>query len=178
MPDSRRNLDATRRVVRDTAVATTHPARRDAELVNLERLAWFLDSSVALPGGFRIGADSLIGLIPGIGDAAGALVSAYIMAQGFRLGATPSVFLRMGMNVALDLIVGAIPVIGDLFDMAFRANRRNVELLAAYSTDDRRTTARSRLLLIAVVFGVLVAAALLVWSLLSLFALVWRSIVV
>ena len=97
----------------------------------LKRLAWLLDSAIPLPGGYRIGLDGLIGLVPGLGDVVAALLSSYIVVEAARLRVPASVLMRMGLNVALELIVGAVPVAGDLFDFAFKANERNVRLLEA-----------------------------------------------
>ena len=99
-------------------------------LERLERLAYFLDASLEVPfTNFRIGIDSLIGLIPGIGDAASGLVSLAIIYRGWRLGVSFPVVVRMLLNLLLDVVVGTIPVAGDLFDMAFKANLRNVDLI-------------------------------------------------
>ena len=97
----------------------------------LKRVAWLLDSAIPLPGGYRIGLDGLIGLVPGLGDVVAALLSSYIVVEAARLRVPASVLLRMGLNVALELIIGAVPVAGDLFDFAFKANERNVRLLEA-----------------------------------------------
>lgn len=100
------------------------------ELERLERLAYFLDASLDVPfTNFRIGIDSLIGLIPGIGDAASGLISLAIIYRGWRLGVSFPVVVRMLLNLLLDVVVGTIPVAGDLFDMAFKANLRNVDLI-------------------------------------------------
>lgn len=105
----------------------------DAEfqtLRRLQRLAGFMDSALRVPGTrWRIGADALVGLLPGIGDSATALVSLYLVAEAWRLGATTGTKARMLGNVAVDLIVGSVPLVGDVFDVGFRANRRNVNLL-------------------------------------------------
>lgn len=99
-------------------------------LERLDRLAYFLDASLEVPfTNFRIGIDSLIGLIPGIGDAASGLVSLAIIYRGWRLGVSFPVVVRMLLNLLLDVVVGTIPVAGDLFDMAFKANLRNVDLI-------------------------------------------------
>lgn len=95
----------------------------------LAALARLLDSSIRLPGGFRIGIDALIGLVPGIGDAAGVLISAYIVARAARLGVPRGVLLRMILNVLIDGLVGAIPVAGDVFDAVWKSNARNLRLL-------------------------------------------------
>ena len=98
----------------------------------LGKLAWVLDSAIPLPGGYSIGIDGLVGLIPGIGDGAAALVSTYIIAEGVRAGAPKSVLARMVGNVAVESAIGAIPIIGDLFDIVFKANVRNVALMDGY----------------------------------------------
>jgi len=91
-----------------------------------------MDSSIRLPGGFRIGVDGLIGLVPVLGDLAAAGASFYIVAQAARAGVPTSVLVRMVLNVALDAMIGAIPVLGDVFDVAFKANLRNARLMDAY----------------------------------------------
>jgi hypothetical protein len=89
-----------------------------------------LDSAIAVPGtNIRIGADGAIGLVPGIGDAVSAVLGAYIVFEAHRLGLPGTKIARMLGNVALDGLVGAIPVLGDLFDLAFRSNRRNMRIL-------------------------------------------------
>src|SRR5688572_26569735 len=94
----------------------------DERMQRLRALAWLLDNSIPLPGGFRIGVDALLGLIPGIGDAMGALISAYIVNEARNMGAPRSVLLRMMGNVMLETMIGAIPFAGDLFDAAYKAN--------------------------------------------------------
>src|SRR5688500_15915374 len=85
-------------------------------LRRLQALAWLLDNSIPLPGGFRIGVDALLGLIPGIGDAMGALISAYIVNEARSMGASRSVLLRMMGNVLIETAIGSIPFAGDVFD--------------------------------------------------------------
>lgn len=94
-------------------------------------LARLMDSSLRLPGGYRVGVDGLIGMLPVLGDVAAAGVSLFIVVEAGRAG-TPAVTLaRMVANVALDALIGAIPVLGDLFDFAFKANLRNARLMEA-----------------------------------------------
>jgi hypothetical protein len=89
-----------------------------------------LDTAFVIPGtNIRFGADALIGLAPGIGDSVTTALAAYIVYEAHQLGAPRRVLIRMIGNVAIDGIVGAVPVFGDLFDVAFRANRRNVRIL-------------------------------------------------
>ena len=100
---------------------------------DLERLAVLLDERFRVPGTqIRFGFDGLIGLLPGIGDTIGALVSGYIVKRARELGAPFSLQLHMLVNILLDWIVGAIPLLGDIFDIGWKANRRNVDLLARH----------------------------------------------
>lgn len=128
---------AARPTVRDALLAlvaaaarTPHPDavhRRRARLVALARL---MDHSVRIPGlGLRIGLDPILGLVPGIGDAAGALISLYIVIEGVRLGASPRQVVMMLANIGIDLAAGAVPILGDIFDIAFKANTRNLAIL-------------------------------------------------
>jgi hypothetical protein len=103
---------------------------RKQRLERLDALASFMDSAVVIPGtNIRFGADALIGLVPGIGDLVTAGVASLIILEARRMGAPTHVVARMIGNVALDGLVGVIPVVGDLFDVAFRANLRNMRLL-------------------------------------------------
>ncbi|TQV71154.1 DUF4112 domain-containing protein [Exilibacterium tricleocarpae] len=92
-------------------------------------LSWLLDSSIPLPGGYRIGLDGVIGLIPGVGDAIGGGLSAWIFYQAVKLGVPKTVLWRMLANILIDTVVGAIPIVGDLFDFVWKANQKNAELL-------------------------------------------------
>lgn len=102
---------------------------QELEEQRLKAYANLLDSAIRLPGGFRIGLDGIVGLIPGIGDLLGALMSGYLIYGAAKLDIPRSVIARMLLNAAIELIVGLVPVLGDLFDFAFRANNRNVQLL-------------------------------------------------
>ena len=128
-------------------------------LNHLETLAWILDSGIPVPGfRFRIGVESLLGLIPVIGDAIGALLSTYILVIAARMGVPRVTLLRMGWNIALDAIVGAVPVAGDIFDFVWKANLRNVAILRDHAEDPGR--ARSKDWLFAGLFVLFVATSL------------------
>lgn len=102
----------------------------EQERRRLRALAWLMDARFVIPGiGVRVGLDGLIGLVPGIGDAATLLVSAYIIYRGHCLGVPPRLIGRMIINVGVDAVLGSVPVVGDLFDIAFKANLYNVDLL-------------------------------------------------
>jgi hypothetical protein len=93
----------------------------------IEWLAWLMDDSIRI-GRWAVGLDGFIGLIPGIGDMAGATVSALIIARAMQSGIPKSAILRMVINVGLDSFLGAVPLVGDVFDFAFKSNRYNVEI--------------------------------------------------
>ena len=101
----------------------------------LRAIARLFDDAIPLPGGFRIGLDPLIGLIPGLGDAISAAFALFIIVEGRRLGATTSVLLRMIGNAVIDAAIGSIPVAGDVFDAFYKANRRNIDLLEQFHID-------------------------------------------
>ncbi|MCW5681152.1 MAG: DUF4112 domain-containing protein [Xanthobacteraceae bacterium] len=102
----------------------------EERLVRLERLATLMDAALVVPGtNIRFGADAVIGLIPGAGDLVSAAISSLIVLEARRMGAPGHLVARMVGNIAIDGAVGTVPVLGDIFDVAFRANLRNVRLL-------------------------------------------------
>ena len=113
-----------------TAAFTAAPIDAFARLARLRRLAWLLDAQFMLPGTkFRFGVNSLFGLAPFAGDVLLGAASLYLVWEARRLGAPPALLARMLANVAVEVAGGAVPYVGDLFDMAFKANLRNLALL-------------------------------------------------
>ena len=112
----------------------------DARLVSrLERIAKTMDSAFRLPGTrIRIGFDSIVGLIPGVGDSLTALPALYIIGSAWRLDAPPGLIGRMLFNSGVDLVVGSVPLIGDIFDVGWKSNRRNVDLLKDWISSKTR----------------------------------------
>jgi hypothetical protein len=103
---------------------------REAALARLDALSRLFDIALVIPGtNVRFGIEAILRLVPGIGDAAASALSCWLLYEAHRLGVPPRIFARMLVNVAIEGIVGAIPIAGDAFDVAFRANRRNVRLL-------------------------------------------------
>ncbi|HYO83208.1 MAG TPA: DUF4112 domain-containing protein [Bryobacteraceae bacterium] len=132
----------------------------------IERLAWLMDGSIPLPGGYRIGLDPIIGLVPGVGDLIGTLVSSAIVLQAHRAGIAKPTLLRMVANVGIDAVVGAIPFAGDLFDFAFKANRKNLQLYRdARSGAGKPARDAGFLAVLLLALGVIVAmpVLLLIW---------------
>lgn len=145
-------------------------ARGRRGLDRLRAIARLFDQAFAVPGTrWRFGIDALFGLIPGVGDIAGALVAVYALRVARDLRAPAAVQLHMLANIALDALVGSIPLLGDLFDFAFKAQTRNLALLDGWLNTPAATTRRSRrgLLLIPLTVLLVFAAltALGVWLL-------------
>jgi hypothetical protein len=147
-------------------------ARRDAaSLADAELLAWLLDDSIPIPGiGRRIGLDAVIGLVPGLGDVMSGGLGLLVVARGVQRGMPPIVVARMLANVVLDFAVGAIPVIGDAFDLWYKSNSRNISLLRRHAENPNASTAGqwaffgvALALMGAVAFGIV----WLIWSLLG-----------
>jgi hypothetical protein len=112
---------------------------RRGTMERLEWLAWFTDSAVRIPGTRRtIGADGFLSLVPGIGSLVGTGMSLYVVAEALRHGAPARTLTRMGLNIAADTVVGALPVVGFLFDFAFKANTRNLHLLREHLKETTR----------------------------------------
>jgi hypothetical protein len=89
-----------------------------------------MDSAFRLPlVNTRVGWDSILGLVPGVGDTLALLPSAYILKEAHRLGAPPGLLARMGVNSGIDYLIGSVPLVGDLFDIAWKSKLRNVALL-------------------------------------------------
>jgi hypothetical protein len=116
--------------VSQSAAGIASGAAEAARLRRLRRFAHWLDDGVTLPGvPLRVGFDAFLGLVPGLGDAAGAVLSAWIVVEAIRLGVSKATVTRMVSNIAVDALGGALPVVGDLFDAVWKENLRNVALL-------------------------------------------------
>ena len=136
------------------------PVRESNDLRRVQILARALDSAIRIPGTrITFGLDSIIGLIPGAGDLASALMSGYIVLASARLGVPTSVVTRMILNLGVDTLVGSVPLLGDLFDVGFRANLRNASLLERHVADPAATKRTSRLAIAAAVGGVVLLGA-------------------
>jgi hypothetical protein len=129
-------------------------------LDRLHRVGWLLDSSLPIPGTrYRLGIDQVIGLVPGIGDLIGGVLSLYIIIEASRMGVPRGLLARMGWNVAIDTLVGEVPILGDLFDIAFKANIRNLALLDGYLQRPAEARRSSRWFVALLVAGLLLLTA-------------------
>lgn len=132
--------------------------QRDITWVN--RMAWLMDDRFRLKGTkFRFGLDPLINLVPFLGDIIGFSISFLLVLVMWRNGASRKVVMLMIINVLIDLTIGAIPVIGNLFDFFFKANKKNVILLNQYYYEDKHQGKGNDVL--AVILGIFLTLAVL-----------------
>jgi nitrate reductase NapE component len=124
-----------------TPITTHHHTKVEVER-SLDQLSHLMDGLFRIPGtGWRFGLDAVVGLIPGLGDLATTATSFYVLASGVRYRVPKITLMRMGVNIAVDYIFGSIPIVGDLFDAAWKSNQKNVQLIrerAAVSAEEAR----------------------------------------
>lgn len=142
----------------------------------LRQISHLLDNAIPIPGSkARIGLDPILGLLPGGGDVFTGLLSVYIVFEGARMGVPAATLGRMGTNILIDVLTGTVPVLGDLFDVTWKANSQNVALLEKHMAEPVPSRAADKLwaivvlaLLVALVIGM---ASLSVWLLAQVVAL-------
>lgn len=135
--------------------------------IRLNTLSRVMDTSIRLPGGYRIGWDGIVGLIPGVGDLVGMGISLYILVGATRLGASKTTLLRMLGNIGVETAVGSIPIVGDLFDLAFKANTRNMKILDNQIVDPTSTQRQSNTVLLIFLILAVVLMLLIAWLIVS-----------
>lgn len=140
----------------------------------LENLSHYLDGLFKIPGvGWKFGLDSLIGLIPNVGDTLTMFPSFYILLAGVRYGVPKITLLRMAFNIGLDYVVGMIPIVGDAFDFVWKSNKQNMDLIRTRATG--KTGTRGDYIFIFVIMGLLIlllgatifVSVYIVWAIIS-----------
>lgn len=142
---------------------------------SLDELSYYLDGLFKVPGtGWRFGLDSVIGLIPNVGDTLTVLPSFYILVAGVRYGVPKITLLRMAFNIGLDYVVGMIPFVGDAFDFVWKANNQNMNLIRTRAAGLGKGTTSDYVfvfglmgLLLAILVGSILASVLVLWWLLA-----------
>ena len=154
-------------------VTRDDPARARA-LAEVEFLAWLLDNSIPVPGtgGRRFGIDALVGFVPVVGDLFGGLMSLLVVWRGSRMGLPRIVVVRMLANAVIDLVIGAIPLVGDAFDLWFKVNDRNLRLIRRYLERPDASTRHEWLVVLVMVVVVVALVALIGWLLVTLLSAV------
>ena len=132
-------------------------------LKNLDALAKLMDAQFKIPGtNIKFGLDALIGIIPGVGDFAGFIISGYMMIIMANNGASGFLLARMAINVFIDSLVGSVPLLGDIFDVAFKANQRNMKLMHEHYVEGRHRGSAWKIILPLLLILLLLVAGL-VW---------------
>lgn len=148
----------------------TRAIDRQSRLKSMERLANLMDTQFRIPGtDIRFGLDAIIGLIPGIGDLSTFAVSGFMILVMARNGASSYVLARMVLNVLIDTIIGSIPLIGDLFDVAFKANTRNIRLMQEHYREGRHQGSAWKVIIpiLIILFLIIIGIIWLMYQLLS-----------
>ena len=154
------------RVVGASRAERFHAAER-----RIGRVTHALDELIAVPGTpIRVGLDPIVGLIPVVGDAVAGIVGVWVIGEAARFGIPRVVLGRMAVNLLVDLAIGAIPLLGDLFDFAFRSNSRNLDLFRRHALDPD-TSIRGEQTFFVGLFLVLVG---MVWLILQAMGAVWQ----
>jgi Domain of unknown function (DUF4112) len=151
-------MENTEQIEQRHAFGMSKQERKQIEIEeNLETLSRYLDGLFKIPGvGWKFGLDSLIGLIPNVGDLSTALVSFYILVAGVRYGVPKITLLRMAFNIGLDYAVGVIPFFGDAFDFVWKANKQNMDLIRERGKGRGTGTTGDWIFVLAII-GILVA---------------------
>lgn len=146
------------------------PIDRERALSEVRSLAWLLDNSIQVPGtgGRRLGVDAIIGLVPFVGDLVSGGIGLFIVWRGSRLGLPRVVVVRMLANTAIDFVLGSIPIIGDAFDLWFKANTRNLGLMQRHLERPDTSTRGSWLVLAGLVAAIVGFVILVGWLIASL----------
>lgn len=158
------------------SVPPSASAQASSTVRRLRTLSYLLDNAIPIPGlNYRVGLDPILGLVPGGGDVLASLMSIYVVFEGARLGLGAPTLGRMGWNILVDTLTGMVPILGDLFDVTWKANSRNVALLEAHLANPTPSRARDRLFAIALITALLALAiamtVLSIWLLAQLGAL-------
>ena len=155
-------------VLRDRHTSLRTPVidgRRERALAEVEGMAWLLDNSIPVPGtgGRRLGIDAIIGLVPGVGDLIGGALGMYVVWRGSRMGLPGIVVARMLINALVDMLIGAIPVLGDAFDLWFKGSTRNLALMRKHLERPGRSARDDWAAVLVLVGSVVAVLAGFVW---------------
>ena len=136
-----------------TALHLSHAPR----LKRMRQLSQLLDGAIVIPGTKRrIGLDPILGLIPGGGDTVSAALSAYIVIEAAQMGLPRAALMRMVTNIAIDTVVGAVPVLGDIFDVFSKANLRNMQIVESHAQAPAPSAKTDRLFIGLLIAGLII----------------------
>ncbi len=160
-------------------VARPTPSKESAleTLAHLRRLSNLWDRALGIPGtNWRVGLDSIVGLLPVGGDMVGLVVSTYVLWQVVQFGLPKTILVRMVFNVLLDALVGSVPFLGDLFDTAWKANTKNVNLLEAHLKQPQLSQKADRRFLVFLFGGLILGLLVLTLLAATVLTLIFRAL--
>ena len=153
-------------------MSSPNPTSPEKKVNRLRRLSRVLDNAIPIPGTpYRIGLDPILGIVPGGGDTVTGALGAYIVVEAARMGLPPKVIGQMVTNIVFDSVAGTIPILGDLFDIGWKANVKNIVLLEKHLQIDTKTKKNSPLFLIGLIL--LLAIIVLGFAALTVLLLRW-----
>ncbi len=138
------------------------------DIKDLKFISKLLDSQFQGPMGIRFGVDAIIGLVPVIGDSATSVISSYIIYRAAKIGIPRIIIIKMIFNLLIDQVFGSIPVIGDLFDVAWRANSRNYDLVVKYLDNPKASLQKSYITILLIIVVAVITVSLPIFLLLIL----------
>jgi len=125
----------------------------------IEKIAWIMDGAIPIGGRFSIGLDSVLGLVPGLGDVIGALIGMVIVLRAMQAGIPRVAIARMTTNIAIDTLIGSIPILGDVFDVIYKSNIKNLRIYEEAVASGRQSAARHWGFFAALLIGVAAVVA-------------------
>jgi Domain of unknown function (DUF4112) len=150
---------------------------RSRALSEVEAIAWLLDNSIPVPGtGRRFGIDAIIGFVPVVGDLVSGGIGLFVVWRGSRMGLPRVVVARMLANTAIDMAIGAIPFIGDAFDLWFKANTRNLGLMRRHLEQPELSTRGDWAALLGLIGAVVLVLVLLGWFVVSILTAIFGAL--
>jgi hypothetical protein len=159
-----------------TSERATYGHRQAPDLGWVDQLTYLMDNRFRLPGtGFRFGLDPILGLVPGVGDAISLAISGVLITYMYRHGASRKALIMMIGNVVLDATFGSIPLIGNIFDFAYKANDRNIRIMKRHFEEGKYQGSGTGIL-ISVGLLILVFMGLIIWGVVELFAWLFTEV--
>ena len=148
-----------------------------ASLRRLRQISHLLDNAIPIPGTkYRIGLDPILGLIPGGGDLVGSIFAGYVVFKSAQLGVPQETLIQMAANIVFDTVAGTVPVAGDLFDVAWKANVKNIELLDAHLGSPEPSKKADWLFVAALLLGLMLIVGGVIFLSVMLLGWVFRAL--
>ena len=160
--------------IQNSSIDTANKSQA-ASLRRLRRISHLLDNAIPIPGTkHRIGLDPILGLIPGGGDLVGSIFAGYVVFKSAQMGVPQETLLKMAANIVFDTVAGTVPVAGDLFDVAWKANVKNIELLDAHLGSPEQGKKADWLFVAALLLGLILIVGSVIFLSVMIFGWLFR----